>query len=871
MSTVFKIAGSTVSVPGTVILGKFIPYSVGSYPTLSFFVRGGPLPALPDPYLGKTATLAIGGTTYFTGDVTHGPDCDYDQVHGWVQVYQCTGYRVRLDYFPHTDSNDGTDTSGFNLQPEDPGYIVSRAGRSVGQILTTCLTMQTNANSANAAGIGNYASLSPPTLSTQTLADLTQLVTIPQSPVYFSGQRFGSAVDALLATWAQNYFFWIDPSTGDYRFSDLRKFTAHTFTLDSDPVEPTPLARSCISNYPRTLVRGGPLIYGILLDTAGGGLTEDFAHDGLTNSQAKSNWMPSDFQSPTFPPGQATGTVTESGGGITTSFTVVNGGYGYPISSTTIPCVISGGGGSGATCTATSNSSGVITGFTRTAAGTGYTSSATVTVEAPLGVNADAGSCTCSSTTQVVVTSANPTMTWTSNFWDASHHSGYIYLNYSAGSGITQYTTRRIIANTALSAGGTSTLTLDQALPITSYDSYEIVGTSGGASIVWRQYLVANATVGAAMANQFSYPQAFRLANGQGALMTSYPIGSVVSSSGTEVTLGIIQNPTTGTILFNQPTYTVAGNTTPTNVRALIGVNQGPQAAYWPADAYATCTLTSGAVSGFSGLVGGSGFGGSTANIYVIGDGSGAVVTATISGGAVTAFHVSSGGSGYTWAVVGAYDPTGSAAVQYAGTSHTQEGLARTSTTTLGAWRDPGNFSSVVGYAYDLWTSMADTYVEGSVRYIGLFTSALTPGLSVNVTGSTFSTGWENPLTTTGTGGLTVTQCTVEWPQGHGSINLTTMQCNNRRTVTSSGAFLRPNRTGTSITGGYTGAGWTAQQAAGAAASAYGGGTTQAAGAPTAADQSALVQAPPSAAAVNTLNPADLAGANVFPDLSGGY
>ena len=102
MSTVLTLGSSTINVPQDVLLGKLVAYHKGSYPSLSFFARGGPLAGLPDPYLGKTVTLSIGGVTYFTGDVVHGPDCSFDPTYGWVRGYQCLGLRNRLDWFPHT-------------------------------------------------------------------------------------------------------------------------------------------------------------------------------------------------------------------------------------------------------------------------------------------------------------------------------------------------------------------------------------------------------------------------------------------------------------------------------------------------------------------------------------------------------------------------------------------------------------------------------------------------------------------------------------------------------------------------------------------------------------------------------------------------
>ena len=109
-----------------------------------------------------------------------------------------------------------------------------------------------------------------------------------------------------------------------------------------------------------------------------GGLVEDFAHDGLTNTQAKANWQATDFTSPTQSPGTATGNATVSSGAIA-SIAVGQGGYGYASAPTV---TITDSTGSGATATAT-EAGGVVTGFTVTAGGSLYSSTPTVTVTGP--------------------------------------------------------------------------------------------------------------------------------------------------------------------------------------------------------------------------------------------------------------------------------------------------------------------------------------------------------------------------------------------------------------------------------------------------------------------------------------------------------
>ena len=70
--------------------------------------------------------------------------------------------------------------------------------------------------------------------------------------------------------------------------------------------------------YTRCAVRGASLVVPVTLQlnpwpgssAADGGLEEDFAHDGFTNSQAKTNWSATDFSTPTQSQGTATGNAT---------------------------------------------------------------------------------------------------------------------------------------------------------------------------------------------------------------------------------------------------------------------------------------------------------------------------------------------------------------------------------------------------------------------------------------------------------------------------------------------------------------------------------------------------------------------------------
>jgi hypothetical protein len=350
----------------------------------------------------------------------------------------------------------------------------------------------------------------------------------------------------------------------------------------------------------------------------------------------------------------------------------------------------------------------------------------------------DFGSCSCPSTTTVTVTSADPTAHWPSNYWDqtgAGAH-GVAYLTYSIGTDIHQVTSRRIVSNTALVAAGSSTLTLESALPITSYDSYTIYGQQAAASLVWRRYKIPNNDIGHALASQFTFPVPWRFSDGSAATLSSAPTSVVMwNPSGSapwfEATAGFTQDPTgtPGTITFNRPVTELtepdqnkllagSGYQVPYNVRVLLAVNKGVLTSTQPAD-----------IAGVP---------------------------------------------------------------QYTGTSNTVEGRTNTLYVMVPAWRDPGNQAAMDDYCAHLLDSVKDTVVEGSVVYYGLFEAALTPGVALSIAGDGYTTGWESLA-------LPIYETELSFPQSGPHLYITRMMCSNRRAQYTGELFVRPSRTGITI------------------------------------------------------------------------
>jgi hypothetical protein len=470
----------------------------GAYCTLTLQKRGWALPGLPDPWLGKAIVLSIdtgsGPVVYFKGDISDA-DPTYADI-GWITTYQCLDLKRRCDLVPMTDSNTLTDTAAFNLTPEDPVALATRQGRSIGQILTSVLTMTDNASALNAQGVGAYVSLSPPTLPASTIADLATLTIIPPSGVYVQGERLFQAIESFMRFWAPNYVTWIEPNTGAIRFLDKRTFTNHTLTMGTDLIEPTPLRRSVAPCYQAVVVRGQPVAEAQMVDTLNGGLTEDFAWGALTNSAAKAAWSPATYQ------------LDQQAKSV--------------------------------------------------------------------------GTCTCPDTLHVVVDPTDPAQAWIADFWDqtSTGHQGTIFLYSTIATGVQQQTSRRIVANAALTAGGTASIQVDLPLPVTNYDHFSIYGISNGSGLVYRKYKITSTAVGAALARQFTYPANWVGTGGNVAQSTSFPMGSVCfSASGSppfsEWPSWFTVDPANANIIFAVPTYITCGNHVPSDVRALLAVNTG--------------------------------------------------------------------------------------------------------------------------------------------------------------------------------------------------------------------------------------------------------------------------------------------------------
>jgi hypothetical protein len=327
---------------------------------------------------------------------------------------------------------------------------------------------------------------------------------------------------------------------------------------------------------------------------------------------------------------------------------------------------------------------------------------------------------------------------------------------------------RRITANTVPS-GNTYTMTVDTAFANAGYTNYQIRGLGSFQCIttagqVWRKLWITPTYVAQHLVQQFSHSVPWTMGTDGVLVQTTTPMANVIFTSGGQT----IAWPMT----FQLIPFGTAGPFTTT--------------------ATATLTLTSNAVSGYSGLAGGSGYPASNtiACAVVGGGGSGANVTATSnSSGVITALTIVAGGSGYTSAptieigtsngyilfdqpvcssycsqttlnsggasipaptdikVLVPYSTGAITAVApssgYQGTAYTVNGVQRTLYLDYPEWLDYASQSNYNALAQQKLNCVMNTVIEGSLVYFGKQSTFFALGQAVNITGATYTTGYE--------------------------------------------------------------------------------------------------------------------------------
>jgi hypothetical protein len=297
----------------------------------------------------------------------------------------------------------------------------------------------------------------------------------------------------------------------------------------------------------------------------------------------------------------------------------------------------------------------------------------------------DQGAITALTSTVVTVQSDDAAIHWVTNYWNGIMGTIAVINPIITGLGGFQEV-RHIIACSALTAGGTATITVDRPFTATGYTRYQIVGYPKGLSQVWRKYIIANTYVAEHLVQQFNFGVAFQVGMGDTSLVTT-PIAAIKFTSAgiteiIQVPLQIVPfdgtNP--GYILMNNPV--VQYTSTPAQLAA------GGASVVAPSDVIAMVPY---------------------------------------SRGALTVQSPSGGG--------------------YAGTANSLFGVQRTLYRDYPNWIDAGNTTNMQTLADNIAVTVNNAIQEGSVAYLDKYTAALPSGswpIALNIAKATGTTGYES-------------------------------------------------------------------------------------------------------------------------------
>ena len=296
----------------------------------------------------------------------------------------------------------------------------------------------------------------------------------------------------------------------------------------------------------------------------------------------------------------------------------------------------------------------------------------------------DTGAITVVTSTQITVKSDSSAAHWTTNYW--SNLQATVSCIFPAGTNAADMELKHITANTALTAGGTSVLTLDSPLSGSSYTRYQIRGANtGGPSADYRRYNITNTYV--AQHLQPMFPFAVPFSPSQFFVeQTTMPQSTISYSSGglalqAQIPFEIVPYDGTnnGYVLFYNPVVTV------NNSQAAL--EAGGSSITKPDD---VCVFVP-----FS---------------------------------------------------VGTLNVQSPAAGGYSGTAYSVFGVQRTLYRDYGNWLDPRQGTAMQQLADAVLATVSQALQEGQVTYYGQYMTALNPGspIALNLTHFSRATGYES-------------------------------------------------------------------------------------------------------------------------------
>ncbi len=579
------------------------------------FIRGGPgelsfsrilgaLTALPDPWSGQTVAWSNGATyatatTYFAGDVTGFSD-HYDNELGWIRSYRALSLRNRADWVPVTDSNTLSDNASFNLLSDDSYAIASREGRTMGQAVLDVLSMTQNAQRLAAYGIGQYTSSGYGGAGQAVLTGTA----VSSIAVASGGSGYTTAPTVILAGGG---------GSGATATASVSGGVITGFSVGSGGSGYTSAPAVIISTLPSATITDAlalSIIPPFRLTFAGERILQSI--ESVIQSCHPNHWVyvevdgtirildQRSFSDNTITlddpadPRWLMPSLSRDTNDCYSQLVVRGDKYVVPVTLALKPWPGSGDSDGGL-------QEDFAWGIYDNAGAKAAYSTADWQIYS-IQTGQDQGSCTCSDTTHVVITSQDTSLTLAANELDQTvtglHATITVYSDVI--SDVSQMYAAKVVANTAMTAGGTSTLTLDRALPATTYNAYRLYALASAGTVVYRRYKVTNAAVAAQMQQYFPWAVAFRFADNSAATTTTTPMCTVYwSSSGSRpynmASIGLTVDPESGTITTDRPTCFVFGGgaiTPPSDVQVFVPVANGALQVQAPSSGYAGTLYT---------------------------------------------------------------------------------------------------------------------------------------------------------------------------------------------------------------------------------------------------------------------------------------
>lgn len=446
-SIAITIGGSAVSL-GDIVLNEIELFNRDETRRMTF-TRDSVLPE-DDSWINSDIRITINGDTVFIGKIRSREPVFADDT-GWLYAYTAYGQEFLGDDWPIVSPFDGTGSVSFNRATTDAGYDPTYDGMSLGEMILAVLQEPTTRDYLKSNGIGRFNADGE--IDPRTVSDLSEGFMDsyrPSDPVTFAGDQLFQAIRGVMQSAAPNYRLWFEPVTEPppddpegpeesyliIRFADLRE-TAATKSIDLATAPAPQLRRDYSNSFSRVIVRGGPDIRPVILDMEDGDLSEFFE----------------------MPPWIATNTIAKQQWNIDVW-------YGTERKEIKGTCL----------CRRPRTAEEADPGDPQ------Y-------IEDPEDeLLADPG--------WLLVDPADNTLTWAENAYNQSSSglAGFLYIERNEVAEWMEVINRKVVYNTALTAGGKSYLQLDNLLPNIDYAKFTMIPGIQPGTLTWRRYKIERKT-----------------------------------------------------------------------------------------------------------------------------------------------------------------------------------------------------------------------------------------------------------------------------------------------------------------------------------------------------------------------------------------